>query len=132
MKMEFVNPQVTSVSETLRSKMMSLDWWQFQEDRSESHGWSDGMAAALKAHWPEYLMEALELGIFMILACTFSVLLFHPASPVSKNINNDLLTRALMRVAMGSTAIAIIFSPLGKRSEAHFNPAVTLTNSRLR
>jgi hypothetical protein len=31
----------------------------------------------------------------------------------------------------GSTAIAIIFSPIGKRSGAHFNPAVTLTYSRL-
>jgi len=129
--MEFVNPQVTSVSESLRSKMMSWDWWQFQEDRGESYGWSDGMAAALKAHWPEYLMEALELGIFMISACTFSVLLFHPASPFSVSINNDLLRRALMGLAMGSTAIAIIFSPIGKRSGAHFNPAVTLTYLRL-
>ena len=32
---------------------------------------------------------------------------------------------------MGSTAIAIIFSPFGKRSGAHFNPAVTLTFFRL-
>ena len=119
--MEFVNPQVTSVSVSLRSNMMSLDWWQFQEDRSESHGWSDGMAAALKTHWPEYLMEALELGIFMISACAFGVLLFHPSSPVSASISNDPLRRALMGLAMGSTAIAIIFSPIGKRSGAHFN-----------
>ena len=32
---------------------------------------------------------------------------------------------------MGSTAIAIIFSPLGKRSGAHFNPSVTWTFFRL-
>ena len=32
---------------------------------------------------------------------------------------------------MGSTAIALVFSPLGKRSGAHFNPAVTLTFWRL-
>lgn len=36
-----------------------------------------------------------------------------------------------MGIAMGSTAIGIIFSPLGKRSGAHFNPAVTLTFFRL-
>jgi aquaporin Z len=36
-----------------------------------------------------------------------------------------------MGAAMGLTAIAIIFSPLGKRSGAHFNPAVTLTFLRL-
>ncbi len=129
--MEFVNPQVTSVPENQRSKIMRSGWWQFEEERSKSQQWSEGMVAALKAHWPEYLMEALELGIFMISACAFSVLLFHPASPVSHSINNDLLTRALMGVAMGSTAIAIIFSPLGKRSGAHFNPAVTLTYLRL-
>lgn len=89
------------------------------------------MTAALKAHWPEYLMEASELGIFMISACAFGVLLFHPASPVSHSINNEVLKRVLMGVAMGSTAIAIIFSPIGKRSGAHFNPAVTLTYLRL-
>jgi len=27
------------------------------------------MRSALKAHWPEYLMEAAGLGIFMISAC---------------------------------------------------------------
>ena len=89
------------------------------------------MTAALKAHWPEYLMEALELGVFMISACGFSVLLFHPASPVSQNIHDELLKRVLMGVAMGATAIAIIFSPIGKRSGAHFNPSVTLTYFRL-
>lgn len=89
------------------------------------------MTTALKAHWPEYLMEASELGIFMISACAFGVLLFHPASPVSQSINNEVLKRVLMGVAMGSTAVAIIFSPIGKRSGAHFNPAVTLTYLRL-
>jgi aquaporin Z len=131
MKMEFLNPGVTSVPESLRSKMMSLDWWQFKEEPSKSHEWIDRMTAALKAHWPEYLMEATELGIFMISACAFGVLLLHPASPVSHNINNEVLKRVLMGVAMGSTAIAIIFSPIGKRSGAHFNPAVTLTYLRL-
>jgi aquaporin Z len=36
-----------------------------------------------------------------------------------------------MGAAMGSTAVAIIFSPLGKRSGAHFNPSVTLVFFRL-
>jgi aquaporin Z len=36
-----------------------------------------------------------------------------------------------MGLAMGGTAIAIIYSPLGQRSGAHFNPAVTLTYLRL-
>ena len=87
---------------------------------------------ALSQHWPEYLMEAAELGIFMISACAFTVLLFHPSSPISNSIHTDLLRRMLMGVAMGSTAIAIIFSPLGKRSGGHFNPAVTLVYFTLR
>ena len=41
------------------------------------------------------------------------------------------MRRMLVGIAMGGTAIAIVFSPLGKRSGAHFNPAVTLTFWRL-
>lgn len=88
-------------------------------------------SAALRAHWPEYLAEGAELALFMISACAFGVLLFHPASPVITLVQSELLRRLLMGLAMGSTAIAIIFSPLGQRSGAHFNPAVTLTYLRL-
>lgn len=86
---------------------------------------------AISQHWPEYLMEAAELALFMLSACAFTVLLYHPASPVSNRFPSDILRRASMGVAMGSTAIAIIFSPLGKRSGAHFNPSVTLAFLRL-
>lgn len=89
------------------------------------------MIEALRQHWPEYLMEAAELGLFMISACAFTVLLYHPASVVAQTIQSDVLRRVLMGTAMGSTAIAIIFSPLGKRSGGHFNPSVTLTFFRL-
>ena len=41
------------------------------------------------------------------------------------------MRRMLTGIAMGGTAIALVFSPLGKRSGAHFNPAVTLTFWRL-
>lgn len=85
----------------------------------------------MKKHWPEYLMEAAELGIFMFSACAFSVLLYHPSSPLAQTIHDGLLRRLLMGIAMGSTAIAIIFSPLGQRSGAHFNPSVTWTFFRL-
>jgi aquaporin Z len=36
-----------------------------------------------------------------------------------------------MGIAMGLTAVAIIYSPLGKRSGAHMNPAVTMAFLRL-
>ena len=89
------------------------------------------MVATLKKHWPEYLMEAAELGLFMFSACAFTVLLFHPSSPVAQMIPDGVTRRLAMGLAMGSTAVAIIFSPLGQRSGAHFNPAVTWTFFRL-
>jgi aquaporin Z len=89
------------------------------------------MAQALRRHWPEYLMEAAELGLFMISACLFGVLLEHPTSPLRQMILNDDVRRLMMGIAMGLTAVGIIYSPLGKRSGGHFNPAVTLTFYRL-
>jgi aquaporin Z len=89
------------------------------------------MVEAFKKHWPEYLMEAVELGLFMFSACAFTVLLYHPSSPITQTIHDGVLRRLLMGTAMGSTAIAIIFSPLGQRSGAHFNPSVTWTFFRL-
>lgn len=89
------------------------------------------MLEALKKHWPEYLMEAAELGLFMISACSFGVLLDYPNSPVHQAIPDPFVRRILTGLAMGLTAIAIIYSPWGKQSGAHFNPSVTLTFLRL-
>ena len=111
--------------------MMMQDAWRFSSPGARANRWSDRMIEALRQHWPEYLMEAAELGLFMISACAFTVLLYHPASVVAQTIHGDVLRRVLMGTAMGSTAIAIIFSPLGKRSGGHFNPSVTLTFFRL-
>jgi aquaporin Z len=93
--------------------------------------WSTRIFEALKKHWPEYLMEAAELGLFMFSACAFTILLYHPSSPIAQTIHDGVWRRLLMGTAMGSTAIAIIFSPLGQRSGAHFNPSVTWTFFRL-
>ena len=89
-------------------------------------------AVTFAKHWPEYAMEAAELGIFMISACVFTVLLQHPASPVRTLLPDPFLRRALTGLAMAATAIALIFSPWGKQSGAHFNPSVTLTFLRLK
>lgn len=82
-------------------------------------------------HWPEYLIEAAALGTFMVSACLFSVLLDHPTSLVYQTIRSEMVRRALAGLAMGLTAIAIIYSPWGKRSGAHMNPSVTLAFLRL-
>ena len=89
------------------------------------------MIPALREHWPEYLCEAAELGLFMISASLFTILLWYPSSPVLALIPSPFVRRMLTGMAMGGTAIALIYSPLGQRSGGHFNPAVTLTFWRL-
>jgi aquaporin Z len=89
------------------------------------------LAQALREHWPEYLIEAAALGTFMLSALGFGTLLEHPASPVRGAIADPFLRRVLMGVAMGATAVGIIYSPWGQRSGAHMNPAITLTFFRL-
>ena len=90
-----------------------------------------GALASLVSHWPEYLMEAGLLGAFMVCACVFGALYEFPRSPIHQAIHSGFLRRVLMGVSMGSTAIAIIYSPWGKQSGAHINPSVTFTFLRL-
>ena len=93
--------------------------------------WAKGAKRALAQHWPEYMIEGLCLGMFMISACSFAALLEHPASPVRMIIASPDLRRLLAGIAMGLTAMLLIYSPLGQRSGAHMNPATTLTFFRL-
>jgi aquaporin Z len=89
------------------------------------------MRDALRIHWKEYLIEGGLLGLFMISASTFGVLLGHPASALHAALPDAGLRRALGGLAMGATAVGLIYSPWGKRSGAHMNPAVTMTFFRL-
>jgi len=80
----------------------------------------------MATHWREYGAEALALGLFMVSATACTVMLEHPSSPVHTALPDAFVRRVLMGLAMGATAAAIIYSPLGARSGAHMNPAVTL------
>ena len=83
-------------------------------------------------NWREYLIEAWGLGTFMVSAGFFATVIYSPSCPFSLMIpDNNFLKGLLMGITMGVTAIAIIYSPWGKRSGAHINPAVTLTFFRL-
>ena len=90
------------------------------------------LLTSLRQHWPEYLMEAWGLGMFMVSAGVFATLLEFSGSPVHQAISDPSIRLALMGLAMGLTAIGIIYSPWGQQSGAHINPAVTLTFLRLR
>jgi aquaporin Z len=76
-------------------------------------------------------MEAAGLGLFMISAAVVTALLEYPHSLLYQMLPDPFIRRALIGVAMGLTAIGIIYSPWGKRSGAHLNPAVTVTFFRL-
>jgi aquaporin Z len=76
-------------------------------------------------------MESAELGLFMVSACCFTVLLEHPDSPVHHLLANPFLRMALTGLAMGLTLLLLIHTPWGKRSGAHMNPATTLMFFRL-
>ena len=81
---------------------------------------------ALQAHWPAYLIEAAGLGIFMLVAGLAGTALEAPHAFLRSAIDAAWLRRVLMGLAMGVTASALVYSPWGKRSGAHFNPALTL------
>jgi len=87
--------------------------------------------ARLRRHGPEYLSEALALGLFMLSASVFTAWIERPGSSVRAALPDGLARRSLIGLAMGATAVALIYSPFGKRSGAHMNPAVTLTFWRL-
>jgi aquaporin Z len=78
-----------------------------------------------------YLIEAAGLGVFMVSASVFATILYHPDFTGQKFSVPLFLRDCLMGAAMGLTAIAIIYSPFGKRSGAHINPSTTLTFFRL-
>jgi len=89
-------------------------------------------AEQLCGHWPEYCMEAAGLGLFMISAAVVTSALEYPLSPLHAVFPDPTLRRILIGFAMGLTAIGLIYSPWGKRSGAHLNPAVTMTFFRLK
>jgi aquaporin Z len=89
------------------------------------------MTTLLRRNWPEYLIEGWALGTFMLSAAVFTMLIEHPASPVRAAIADGDARRVIAGLCMGLTAVALIYSPWGRRSGAHMNPAVTLTFLRL-
>src|SRR5499433_2752290 len=102
-----------------------------QADQTNSGSRALRTLGSLRLHWPEYLMEVSQLGLYMFFACAFATFFQHPASPGRHIISSNLARRALYGVAMGSTLIAIVTTPWGKQSGGHCNPAITFTFYRL-
>jgi aquaporin Z len=64
------------------------------------------LLAAFRCHWRHYLAEAAGLAFFITWGSLFTTALEHPASPLHQALSG--------------------YSPWGKQSGAHINPAVTL------
>ncbi|MDX2175778.1 MAG: aquaporin [Candidatus Sumerlaeia bacterium] len=82
--------------------------------------------AIWRRNWPDYALEGLLLGCFLVTACLVVALLQHPGSPVRNALPDGTVRRAVIGAAMGLTALLILTSRIGKRTGAHINPAVTL------
>lgn len=78
-----------------------------------------------------FALDGALLGIFMVSACAAVTLLEHPASPVRAFIPCGFVRRAAVGLAMGLTALALVYSPWGKRTGAFMNPALVLCFLRL-
>ncbi|OGX82799.1 hypothetical protein BEN47_18240 [Hymenobacter lapidarius] len=82
---------------------------------------------ALRSHWKFYLAEAVGLAFFITCASLFTTALEHPASWLHRAlVGQELLRRGILGVGMALVIAAIVYSPWGKQSGAHVNPAVTL------
>lgn len=59
---------------------------------------SDGLSAiaSLRLHWPEYLMEVGEMGLYLFVACVAATLLQHPASILRQALSSGVARGALM------------------------------------
>jgi aquaporin Z len=104
--------------------------FQAEGKRSDSRGLIDtGRQLPVRLgtrEWQEYLIEGWALGCFMVAVGAVVTLLEASSSPLHRFIPNADVRRVIMAAAMGATAAALIYSPWGKRSGAHMNPAVTL------
>ncbi len=89
------------------------------------------MIKAFQKNWQVYLIEAWALGMFMVSASAFVMLFEHPYFGMPEIIHSPFTRRIFIGLAMGITAVLLIYSKWGKQSGAHMNPAVTLANYQL-
>ncbi|MFL5251534.1 MAG: MIP/aquaporin family protein [Rhodopila sp.] len=83
------------------------------------------MLPALRHHWPEYLAEAAGLGAIMLVS---ALIVSAAEAPLIATLGAlpPLARRGIEALAVAGTVSAMVYSPWGRQSGAHFNPAVTL------
>lgn len=80
---------------------------------------------AITIHWKEYLMEGAELCALMLSICVSGAIAYSRKSPLASL--SDFGKSVLMGSVVAGMTLLIIYSSFGRRSGAHFNPALTLT-----
>ncbi|HTJ24676.1 MAG TPA: aquaporin [Candidatus Limnocylindria bacterium] len=83
------------------------------------------------SRWSLYAIEAVATAVLVGAAGVYTLAVQHPASPLRAVLTDPLARRFAIGSAMGATITAIAYSPWGRRSGAHCNPALTLAFFRL-
>jgi len=81
--------------------------------------------------WRELLAEFAGTALLLAVGLSVIVVDFAPGLPVAA-VADPALRRLITGVLFAATAAALVYSPLGRISGGHFNPAVTLAFLHLR
>ena len=90
------------------------------------------LTRALRHHWRHYLAEAAGIMAFLTVSSLASVVFHHPDSALARALGPEAWVQRIgVAAALGLLITGMASTPWGKRSGAHFNPAVTLGFWRL-
>jgi len=85
------------------------------------------LRAGWRQNWSHYSTEAAGAALFIIVASLITTAVKHPASALHDWVGErQYLGRALIGGVVGALIVLMVYSPWGRRSGAHFNPAVTV------
>ena len=84
----------------------------------------------MRRNVPVYLCEFAGTAILLFVGVSAVALMWAPGSPVPV-IQTPALRRLVTGLLFAGGATAVVYSPLGQRSGAHINPAVTLAFWRI-
>jgi aquaporin Z len=73
------------------------------------------------------MMEFSGTGALMFCICLLGTILYSNASPMTRFALSRPQNAAIMGLGVAGTTLLLVRSPFGRRSGAHFNPAISLT-----
>ncbi|MFZ0242742.1 MAG: aquaporin [Desulfobacterales bacterium] len=76
--------------------------------------------------WRKFASELVGTGLLVLLGLSLVIFMFGVGTPMASLIPSEGLRRLITGFLFGTTGALIVLSPVGMRSGAHINPAVTL------